>query len=121
MLDYLNQEATAIVNDYRIPPVAVTTGQVEYPSDEQIRQALNASARNVYFVKATQKAEELGNVKVVNILLLGVLSVFFEISPEVWERIITKVVPDEFREINLRAFQTGRELIGQDQRPTFEG
>jgi len=111
MVPYLNQEATVIVNNYRIPPVAVTTGQVSYPPDEEIRQALDSTARKVYYINATQKAEELGNVKVVNILLLGALSFLFEVSPTIWEDVIAKYVPEKFKDLNLRAFQAGRELI----------
>ena len=114
MVAYLGQEATAIVNDYRIPPIAVTTGQVEYPPEKEIKRALVRTAKKVYFVKATQKAEELGNVRVVNILLLGSLSFLFEISPSIWEEAITKYVPNQSKEINLCAFQAGRKLIRRE-------
>ena len=114
MLPYLDREATVIVNDYRIPPVAVTTGQAEYPPEEEIKQALARNIQKAYYIKATQKAEELGNVKVVNVLLLGSLSVLFEIPPSTWEAAITKYVPEKSKEINLRAFQAGRELMNQE-------
>jgi len=112
MTEYLNQNSTAIVNEYRIPPAAVTTGQVKYPPVEKIKQALAASTQRVYYIDATEKAMELGNVKAVNILLLGALSSLFDISPRIWEGVITKYVPDKYRELNLRAFQAGRELVG---------
>ena len=111
MAEYLNQDSTAIVNEYRIPPVAVTTGQVAYPSIEEIRQALSGAAKRVYNIDATRKAKELGNVKVVNILLLGALSSLLEVPLAIWEEVIKKYVPEKFREINLKAFQAGRELI----------
>jgi indolepyruvate ferredoxin oxidoreductase beta subunit len=111
MVPYLNHEATAIVNDYRIPPVAVTTGQVSYPPDEEIRQALDSAARKVFYINATKKAEDLGTVKAVNILLLGALSSLFEVSSAIWEDVIAKYVPEKYKDLNLRAFQAGRELI----------
>jgi indolepyruvate ferredoxin oxidoreductase beta subunit len=111
MVEYLNQESTAIVNEYRIPPVAVTTSQAKYPSVQEIRQALTSSAKKVYSINATQKAKELGNVRVVNVLLLGALSSLFEVSSSIWKEVIRKYVNKRFREINLRAFQAGRELI----------
>jgi indolepyruvate ferredoxin oxidoreductase beta subunit len=114
MTEYLHPRSTAIVNEYRIPPAAVTTGQVKYPQVEKIKQTLAASARTIYYLNATEKAKELGNVKAVNILLLGALSSLFEISPTVWEGVITKYVPDTFKELNLRAFQVGRELIVEE-------
>jgi indolepyruvate ferredoxin oxidoreductase beta subunit len=112
MAEYLHPQSTAIVNEYRIPPPSVTSGQVEYPAMETIKQVLEGSAQRVYYINATEKAGELGNVKAVNILLLGALSSLFDISPAVWENVIAKYVPDRFKELNLRAFQAGRELIG---------
>jgi len=109
MAEYLNKNSTAIVNEYQIPPVAVTTGQVEYPSVEEIRKILAETAKTVYYINATEKAKELGNVKAVNTLLLGALSSLFEISPVIWEGVIKKYVPDRFRKFNLRAFLAGRE------------
>jgi indolepyruvate ferredoxin oxidoreductase beta subunit len=118
MAEYLNEDGTAIVNEYRIPPAAVTTGLVEYPSIEEIRKALDCTAKKVHYMDATQKAMEIGNVKAVNVLLLGALSSLLEVSPSIWEDVITKYVPDKYRELNLRAFQEGRVLIkaepGQD-------
>ena len=114
MAEYLHRNSTAIVNEYRIPPAAVTTGQVEYPPVEKIKQTLAASAQTIYYINATEKTKELGHVKAVNILLLGALSSLLEISPRVWEEVIIKYVPDKFRELNLRAFQAGRGLIGEE-------
>ena len=111
MVEYLDPQATVIVNAYKIPPVAVTTGQVKYPEMEEIKQILADAAAIVYYINATEKAQELGNVKAVNILLLGALSSLFEISPATWEKIITKYVPVHFSELNLRAFRAGRELL----------
>ena len=111
MVPFLNRESTAIVNDYRILPVAVTTGQVDYPSEADIKHSLEAAALKVYIINATKKAEELGNVKAVNILLLGALSSLFDISPSIWEDVIAKYVPVKLKDLNLRAFRAGCELI----------
>lgn len=111
MVPYLNQNATVIVNDYRILPVAVTTGQVDYPSEEAIKESLDSVAQTVYTINATKKAEELGNVKAVNVLLIGSLSSLFDIDTAIWEDVITKYVPDKFKDVNLKAFRAGRELI----------
>jgi len=111
MADYLHSHSTVIVNEYRIPPVAVTTGQVAYPSIEDIRQVLDCHAKRVHYMDATDKAKELGNVKVVNILLLGALASLLDVLPSIWEDIIAKYVPDKYRKLNLRAFYEGRDVI----------
>ena len=111
MAEYLNKDGIAIVNEYRIPPAAVTTGLVEYPSIDEIRKALDCTAKKVYYMDATQKAKEIGNVKAVNVLLLGALASLLNVSQSIWIDVITKYVPDKYRELNLRAFQEGPVLI----------
>jgi len=111
MVEYLKADSTVIVNDYRIPPVAVTTGKAEYPSREQIDRVLKAASRRYYSINVTEKATQLGNVKVVNIMLLGALSGLLPLPPEIWEQTIEKYVPAKLIDVNRRAFQAGRELI----------
>ena len=111
MAEYLKADSTVIVNDYPIAPVAVTTGQAEYPGREQIDAVLKAASARYYSINVTEKATQLGNVKVVNIMLLGVLSGLLRVSPEVWEQTIRKYVPARLIDVNLKAFQSGRGLI----------
>jgi len=111
MLEYLKPGSTVIVNEYEIPPVAVSTGQIQYPTDEEIRTSLDEAAEKVFLFNATQKAQELGNVKAVNILLLGALSSLLEVSPSIWEGVISKYVPERYLDVNISAFKAGRELI----------
>ena len=113
MVGYLKPDSTVIVNDYPIPPVAVTTGEMSYPSREQIDAVLKAASARYYSINVTEKATQLGNVKVVNIMLLGALSGLLEIPPAVWEQTIEKYVPSKLLDVNRRAFQAGRELIAE--------
>lgn len=113
MVEYLSPNSIAIVNEYPVPPMDVMTGKGKYPSIQEIRQGLTSSVKKVYHINATQKAEEVGNVRVVNVLLLGALSSICGPSPSIWNEVIKKYVPKRFLEINLRAFQAGRELISK--------
>ncbi len=111
MVEYLKPDSTVIVNDYPIPPVAVTTGQLAYPSREQIDSILNAASGRYFNINVTERATQLGNVKVVNIMLLGALSSLLELPALVWETTIEKYVPSRLFNVNMRAFQAGRELL----------
>ena len=110
MAEYLKADSTVIVNDYPIPPVSVTTGEMSYPSREQIDGLLKVARRRYYSINFTEKATQLGNVKVVNIMLLGALSGLLEIPAVVWEQTIEKYVPSKLLDVNRRAFQAGRQL-----------
>jgi Pyruvate/2-oxoacid:ferredoxin oxidoreductase gamma subunit len=63
-----------------------------------------------YFVPSVHLAEELGNARAHNVVLLGALSTFIgDVPPEVWLQSIRERVPKRFIELNERAFQAGRE------------
>ncbi len=105
----LRPGGVAIVCDYRLPPLAVSSGAAAYPSDAEVRAALAARAGRVYWVDGEKMANELGNPKVVNVLMVGFLSHFLSLPPEAWETAIARHVPERFRELNRAAFARGRE------------
>jgi indolepyruvate ferredoxin oxidoreductase beta subunit len=111
MVDYLKPDSTVIVNDYPIPPVSVTTGQADYPTPEQSAEILEAASARVYRLNFTERAQQLGSVKVVNIMLLGALSSLLQIPEKVWVQTIERYVPAKLLEVNRRAFSAGRELL----------
>lgn len=61
-----------IVNDQRIDPMPVITGKEKYP--DNIIQQLKAARRNVYAIDALETAKELGNIKALNIVMVGFLA-----------------------------------------------
>ncbi len=109
---FLRPGGLALVGEFRIPPLTVSSGQDEYPDDEAIRQALTQITGDVYFVPTLALAEEAGTTRAHNVVLLGALSAKIDfVSPEVWLEIIGERVPPKYLEINLRAFQLGREAV----------
>jgi indolepyruvate ferredoxin oxidoreductase beta subunit len=89
----------------------VSSGLATYPEDEVIIHALKNSAKEVYGIDATKQAVEIGNVKTMNVVLLGTLTLFLDIKAETWEKAINKFVPEKLREINLNAFYVGRKIM----------
>ena len=110
-IEFLNRESTIVFNEYKISPVSVSSGLSTYPADDVIEQALKDSAKNIYSINATNKAVEIGSVKTMNVILLGALTPFLDINMEIWEKAIKKFVPEKFKELNLKAFHTGREMM----------
>ena len=105
---YLRPGAIAIVNNHALRPLSVTLGQESYPSDEEIASILRRGSQSVYFIKGTQRAKELGNLKTLNVFLLGCVSVFLPLKIRVWQDVIAQHVPPTIRELNLTAFSQGR-------------
>ena len=110
-IEFLNEKSTIVFNEYKISPVTVSSGLATYPADDVIKKALKDSAKNIYSINATNKAVEIGSVKTMNVILLGALTPFLDTNMEIWEKAIKKFVPEKFKEINLKAFHTGREMM----------
>ena len=110
-IEFLNGGSTIVFNEYKISPVTVSSGLATYPADDVIEKALKDSAKNIYSINATNKAVEIGSVKTMNVILLGALTPFLDTNMEIWEKAIKKFVPEKFKEINLKAFYTGREMM----------
>ena len=104
---YLRPGAIAIVNNHALRPLSVTLGQESYPDDEEIASILRRSSERVYFIKGTQRAKKLGNLKTLNVFLLGCVSVFLPLKIRVWQDVIAQHVPPTIRELNLTAFSQG--------------
>lgn len=100
----LKPRGISIVNDYEFPPMSVTTGAQEYPKN--IIDSLKRVAGEVIIVPAFKKANELGNPRVVNIILLGSLAKRLDFPKEKWLDVIKKSIKPKFLEINLKAFDT---------------
>ena len=107
-LPLVKQSGTVIVNNLRIAPPSVALGKRNYPVD--IEAKLQAVVANTHVVDGIQLAEQAGNVKTVNTVLLGALSNTLEPTHEQWVAAIKSLVPERFLEVNLQAFELGRQV-----------
>jgi len=110
-LDQVKPEGTILVNRQRIFPVVVSAGRAEYPGLSEAHERLRAAAQNVYAVPGVEIAQELGNTRTLNVVLLGALSGLMEIDPQVWLEVIRNRVPAKVVDLNKAAFQRGRQVL----------
>ena len=103
-LPYLKEGGRIIVNDQKIDPMPVITGSAEYPKN--IAKKLS-EVSDVTVVDALSLATRAGNIKAVNVALIGVLAKTSEIPYEAWIRALMATVPEKFLEANRRAFDLG--------------
>jgi indolepyruvate ferredoxin oxidoreductase beta subunit len=108
---YLKPGAIAIINNYVQPPLSVSLGQEKYPSDAEIAAALKRRTDRIYFIDGNKRAQELGNVRTLNIYMLGCFSAFAPLALDIWRDSISRRMPENIREINLKAFEMGRKEI----------
>jgi indolepyruvate ferredoxin oxidoreductase beta subunit len=105
---YLRPGGIAIVNNYEQPPLSVSLGKERYPGHSEIADALKRRTDRIYFIDGTRRASELGNVRTLNIFMLGCLSIFTPLKINTWRDVISQRMPANIREINLTAFKQGR-------------
>lgn len=104
-VSYLKEGGHLIVNDYEIHPVPVLIGQEKYP--EGINEGLKAMINNTVIVNAAEIAQDLGNIKAQNVVLLGALLKALDIKDVNWEDVVASLVPAKAIELNKKALQAG--------------
>lgn len=110
-VDQIRPDGVILVNDYEIVPVTVSSGAAIYPDDKSIWESVNLFTDRNYWIKGVEIAEELGNVKVSNVVVLGALSALMGMDADQWLPVISSRVPVKYQELNRLAFQQGREAI----------
>ena len=104
---FLKKDGIIVLNDCKIDPMTVVIGLAEYP--ENIIDELSKDHK-VYTVDALKIANELGNSKVVNSVVLGLSAKYIGFTKEEWLSTIEKTVPSKTIEINKNAFLSGYNL-----------
>lgn len=109
-LDYLRSDGVAYVCPLEVPPVAqsLKKGQ-SYVAD--INRHLEEKAPRVVWTDAERIARDLGDLRLVNVALLGALSTALPLAPEHWEAAIRERFAPKFHEGCLAAFRKGAENV----------
>lgn len=110
-LNQVQPKGRVLVNQQEIHPVTVSSGLAAYPDGDTVEKALQAATPYVHRIPGLDIAQELGNARVLNVVLLGALSALLPVQPDVWESVLRERVPSRFVDLNLQAFHKGRGYI----------
>ena len=112
---FLRCDGIAVVNDEKIPTLALASSSpAMYPDEDTIAHVLATHAAQVAVVPAARVAAELGYPRVANVVLLGSLSHYLETPADTWQHALEARIPARFLELNLRAFELGRQAAAGD-------
>ncbi len=108
-LEYLKPDGIVILNDFRLDPLPVLRGEMEYPGDyvQKILQFAPSSA----ILQAEEIAVKAGNARVISAVMLGALSQYLDFTLDLWEETIRLWVPEKVVDSNLKAFHLGRSAL----------
>ncbi|MBW4828508.1 MAG: indolepyruvate oxidoreductase subunit beta [Clostridiaceae bacterium] len=109
-LEYLKPDGKVVVNDYKIPSAPILMDKEDYP--EGVIDIIKDKA-NTSMIDAAKIAEDLGNTKVMNIVLFGALVKAMGLTDIDWEDVIRKTVKEKFVDINIKAFNAGMNAIAE--------
>ena len=110
-IDWLRPGGALLINRQRIAPMTVTVGDQVYPADEKVLEFVRARTDDVTFIDGLAIAEDLGNTRMVNTVVLGALASRLDVDEETWLSVIEARVPPKYAELNRKAFRRGREAV----------
>lgn len=108
-VEYLKDGGMLVVNEQKIDPMPVIMGKARYP--QNILNKIKEECKNVISVDALRMAKDCGNIKTVNTVLLGLIAKHTSIEKEAWLKTIEEVVPQKYRDVNIKAFEAGYDFV----------
>jgi indolepyruvate ferredoxin oxidoreductase, beta subunit len=112
-LPMLRKDGTVVVNTKYMPPNNAFNPAPEPLTQERLLNMIEAKARTVHAIDGVGIATRLGNLLVVNTILLGALSALPEnpVHVESLKKAISSRLKQKYVDLNLEAFQIGRESV----------
>lgn len=107
--NYLKDNGVMVINDMEIYPMPVITGAAVYPNS--IKENLSGKVRTA-FINAADIAIKAGNVKTLNIVMVGALTKMLSFDYEQMAKAVEECVPAKLLEVNKKALLDGYNSIG---------
>lgn len=121
-LPHLKRDTGVFICDTKriVPPFACLSRRPGAPMrySTETAEQVAAYVSEAYAIDATKMAEELGNERAANVVLLGALSTVLEFALPEWEKTVTAFVPKKTIAVNSAAFELGRNWIADAKSET---
>jgi len=110
---YGNPDTVGVVNSRPVYPVDVISGVLSYPPADELLQTVESLCAKTYVLEATERALELGNPILANIIMIGAVAAagLLPITEEGLEQAIREHMSADKVDINLTAFRIGGEMV----------
>ncbi len=107
-VEFLKEDGKVVLNDFEIPSAVILSGAADYP--QGVVKAVTDKF-DTTVVKGSDLAQELGNVKAMNVIIVGALIKAMGLTDIDWEAVIKKTVKEKFVQMNLDAIQLGMSQV----------
>jgi indolepyruvate ferredoxin oxidoreductase beta subunit len=114
---FANVNTVIISSEYGKMPVWTTKDKKarireELMSAQYIADFLKANFKSLRLINDKKIAEDIGNIKISNIVSIGLLSNFTQIEEKTWLKAVKNNVPAITADLNIKAFLAGRGNYG---------
>ena len=112
-MSMIKPKGTVVVNTKYMPPNAAFTSAYKALTQEQLLSLIQERASAVHQIDGIGIATQLGNLLVVNTVLLGALSALPEnpVGAESLKKAMASRLKEKYVNLNLKAFQIGRSQV----------
>ncbi len=100
--------ARVLVNDMERMPITVSSGL--QPAAENVGERLGAHL-GLMLLAANPLAEQSGNIRAANVVLVGALSTLVPFAEDHWQTAMRERIPARLLDVNRRAFELGRDAV----------
>lgn len=108
-IEYLKEGGRVVINDYKIPSAPILVGKASYP--DHVIASIQEKADTTVF-KAVDLATELGNIKTMNVIIVGALLRAMNLENITdWNQVIAECVKEKFVSLNQKALQIGMQQL----------
>ena len=108
--NYLKTGGKMVVNRHLVLPTSVYTQKLVAPTEGEIIEVLKKQI--LCLLDADKMAEEAGSSLSQNVVMLGAASQSIPLNPESLFSAVRNLVPKKTIDINIKAFEAGREFGG---------
>ena len=113
-----SEKTLVIMNTQQIAPTELAANNTDYPSVEAVLAKIHLFTADVILIEAAELAKKAGSRLTQNSVLLGALAAVkdFPVSAKSMVWALRELVPKKYAEMNVRAFELGRDSMRKKQK-----
>ncbi len=113
LINYGNPDVKVLCNTRPVHAIGVISGEHQYPSMDDITSWIEELSDACWFLDATEKALEMGNPILGNIMMIGAAAGIgaLPFDREDFEAVISETFSSDKLELNLKAFEMGFDMV----------
>jgi len=107
-VNQLKKGGVLIINEEEMYPLPVLIGTEKYP--QNLLEDIKGKVENIKSINARRRAEDLGEPRVQNVIMLGIMVKALGLEAIDWISLIKNNLPERVHQVNVKAFEMGLSL-----------